>query len=96
MYLIETDYIPDQRCFRGRPQKPLLILQEFLRRDRKVMEVVFSRFEYKDAASCRSTFAKAIKHYHLENSVAVQVSGRKVYLIRRSPDHEEDHDERKE
>ena len=95
MYLLETDYIPDQRSFRGRPQKPLLILQEFLRRDQRVMEICFTHFEYKDAASCRSTFAKAICNYHLERQVAVQVSGRKVYLIRLSPDSGEVHDERK-
>ena len=89
MYLLETDYIPGQRSFRGRPQKPLLILQEFLRRDHRVMELVFSRFEYKDAASCRSTFAKAIQYYHLDRQVAVQISGRKVYLVRLSPDSKE-------
>ena len=55
MYLIDTDYVPEQSAFRGRPQKPLLILMEFLRRDRKVMEICFTRYEYKDAASCRST-----------------------------------------
>ena len=85
MYLLETDFMPAESSFRGRPQKPLLILQDFLRRDRPVIEVVFSRFEYKDAASCRATFAKAIKYYHLERYVAVRVSGRKVYLERLSP-----------
>ena len=81
MYLLETDYEPDQRSYRGRPQKPLLILQEFLRRNLPVMEVCFSHFEYKDAASCRSTFAKTIKYYHLDEQVAVRASGRKVYLV---------------
>ena len=66
MYLLETDFIPEQHQFRGRPQKPLLLLQEFLRRNQRVMEVCFTRFEYKDAASCRSTFAKAIRYYNLE------------------------------
>ena len=82
MYLQDTDFIPDQSSFRGRPQKPLLILQDFLRRNRQVMDVVFTRFEYKDAASCRSTFAKAIKYHHLEKQVAARVSGRSVYLVR--------------
>ena len=82
MYLQDTDFIPDQSSFRGRPQKPLLILQDFLRRNRQVMEVVFTRFEYKDAASCRSTFAKAIKYHQLEKQVAARVSGRSVYLVR--------------
>ena len=81
MYLLETDYSPDQHSFRGRPQKPLLLLQEFLRRNRQVMELCFTRYEYKDAASCRSTFARAIKYYHLERQVAVRLSGRKVYLV---------------
>ena len=85
MYLLDTEYLPNHSSYRGRPQKPLLLLQEFLRRDRAVMEVVFTRFEYKDAASCRATFAKAIKYYHLERYVAVRVSGRKVYLERLSP-----------
>ena len=84
MYLLETDFIPDEPVFRGRPQKPLLILLEFLRRDRPVMEICFTRYEYKDAASCRSTFAKTIRYNHLENQVAVRLSGRKVYLIRLS------------
>ena len=82
MYLLDTNDNPSAAKFRGRPQKPLLILQEFLRRDRAVMEVVFTRFEYKDAASCRATFAKAIRYYHLERYVSVRVSGRKVYLVR--------------
>lgn len=84
MYLLDTDANPSAPKYRGRPQKPLLLLQEFLRRNRAVMEVVFTRFEYKDAASCRATFAKAIKYYHLERYVAVRVSGRKVYLERLS------------
>ena len=89
VYLQETDFVPEQRHFRCRPQKPLLILQEFLRRDRRVMEVCFTRFEYKDAASCRSTFAKSIRTYRLDRKIAVCVSGRKVYLIRLSPKQEE-------
>ena len=84
MYLLETDFMPAESSFRGRPQKPLLILQDFLRRDRSVMEVVFSRFEYKDAASCRSTFAKAIRYYRLDRQVAVRLIDRKVYLVRLS------------
>ena len=82
MYLIETDYNPEQSQFRGRPQKPVLLLREFLRRKYRVMEVSFNRYEYKDAASCRSTFAKAIKYHGLEEQVAVRVFGSKVYLIR--------------
>ena len=82
MYLLDTNENPSAAKFRGRPQKPLLLLQEFLRRDRAVMEVVFTRFEYKDAASCRATFAKAIRYYHLDRYVSVRVSGRKVYLVR--------------
>ena len=82
MYLSDTEVQPDQVGYRSRPQKPFLILQEFLRRDRAVMELVFTRFEYKDAASCRATFAKAIRYYHLERYVSVRVSGRKVYLVR--------------
>ena len=82
MYLLDTEYLPNHSSYRGRPQKPLLFLQEFLRRDRAVMELVFTRFEYKDAASCRATFAKAIRYYHLERYVSVRVSGRKVYLVR--------------
>ena len=81
MYLLETDYVPGASPFRGRPQKPLLLLREFLRRDERVMEICFTRFEYKDAASCRSTFAKAIHYYGLDQQVAVRVSGRKVFLI---------------
>lgn len=88
MYLLETDFMPAESSFRGRPQKPLLILQDFLRRDRPVMEVVFSRFEYKDAASCRSTFAKAIRYYRLDRQVAVRLIDRKVYLVRLSPGEE--------
>ena len=81
MYLIETDYSPDQCSYRGRPQKPLLLLQEFLRRSLPVMEVSFTRYEYKDAASCRSTFAKAIKYHHLDDQIAVRAKGCKVYLV---------------
>lgn len=86
MYLLDTDYTPAESIFRGRPQKPLLILQEFLRKDRRVMQVCFTRFEYKDASSCRSTFAKAIRYYHLEKRVAVRASGQKVYLIKLNPE----------
>ena len=46
MYLLDTDANPTAPKYRGRPQKPLLLLQEFLRRNRPVMEVVFTRFEY--------------------------------------------------
>ncbi len=81
MYLLETDYRPNQCSYRGRPQKPLLLLQEFLRRSQPVMELSFTRYEYKDAASCRSTFAKAIKYHHLDEQVAVRAKGRKVYLV---------------
>ena len=31
MYLQDSDFNPGQSSYRGRPQKPLLILQEFLR-----------------------------------------------------------------
>ncbi len=82
MYLLETGGKPAAPQYRGRPQKPLLLLQEFLRRNKKTMEVVFTRFEYKDASSCRATFAKAIRYYHLERYVSVHVQGRKVYLVR--------------
>ena len=82
MRLVETSFNPEQITFHGRPQKPLLLLQDFLRRNRRVMEVSFTRYEYKDAASCRSTFAKAIKYHGLEGQVQVRVSGKKVYLIR--------------
>ena len=82
MYLLDTDVNPSARTYRSRPQKPLLLLQEFLRRDKKVMEVVFTRFEYKDAISCRSTFAHAIKKYDLGKYVSVHVEGSKVYLER--------------
>ena len=87
MYLLETDYDPGLSCFRGRPLKPLLLLREFLRRGERVMQVSFTRYEYKDAASCRATFARAIKYHHLEDQVAVRLSGRKVYLIRLDPQH---------
>lgn len=82
MYLIDTDYSPAQSTFRSRPQKPLLLLQEFLRQGKPVMEVVFTRYEYRDAGSCRATFAKAIKYHHLESLVSVRSQGRKVYLVR--------------
>ena len=90
MYLLETDFVPEENRFRGRPQKPLLLLQDFQRRNRRVMEVSFTRYEYKDAASCRSTFAKAIKYHGLEGQVAVRVSGKKVYLIRLNPQQKEE------
>ena len=89
MYLLDTDDNPRARSYRSRPQKPLLLLQEFLRRDREIMEVVFTRFEYKDADSCRATFAKAIRYYHLGRFVSARVSGRKVYLVRLHPEKEE-------
>ena len=82
MYLLDTDVNPGESMFRGRTQKPLLILQEFLRRDRQIMELCFTRYEYKDADSCRATFAKAIKYHHMEKEVAVRSRGRKVYLVR--------------
>jgi len=90
MRLVETNYNPEQITFHGRPQKPLLLLQDFQRRNRRVMEVSFTRYEYKDAASCRSTFAKAIKYHGLEGQVAVQLSGKKVYLIRLNPQQKEE------
>ncbi len=81
MYLLETDYRPNQCSYRGRPQKPLLLMQDFLRKAQPVMEVSFTRYEYKDAASCRSTFAKAIRYHHLDDQIAVRAKGRKVYLV---------------
>ena len=90
MRLVETNFNPEQITFHGRPQKPLLLLQDFLRRNRRVMEISFTRYEYKDAASCRSTFAKAIKYHGLEGQVAVRVSGKKVYLIRLNPQQKEE------
>ena len=80
MYLIETDYNPEQSQFRGRPQKPVLLLREFLRRKYRVMEVSFNRYEYKDAASCRSTFAKAIKYHGLEPPCVISLLTAKRYL----------------
>ena len=93
MRLVETSFNPEQITYRGRPQKPLLLLQDFLRRNRRVMEVSFTRYEYKDAASCRSTFAKAIQYYGLDDQVAVRISGTKVYLIRLSSQQKEEDDE---
>ena len=83
MYLIETDYTPDQSSFRNRPQKPLLPIRQFLSSGDSVAEIRFSHFEYKDAASCRSTFAKTIKYYNLQQQVSVRMAGKKVYLIRK-------------
>ncbi len=83
MYLIETDYTPDQSSFRNRPQKPLLLIRQFLSSGDSVAEIRFSHFEYKDAASCRSTFAKTIKYYNLQQQVSVRMAGKKVYLIRK-------------
>ena len=82
MRLLKTDFNPERNHFRRRPQKPLLLLQDFLRRDQNVMEVSFTRYEYKDASSCRSTFAKAIQYYGLEDQVSVRTAGGRVYLIR--------------
>ena len=91
MRLLKTDYNPEQVRFHHRPQKPLLLLQDFLRRNQNVMEISFNGFEYKDAASCRSTFAKAIRYYGLEDQVAVRATRSKVYLLRRStPNREEE------
>ena len=50
------------------------------------MELCFTRYEYKDAASCRSTFAKAIKYYRLDRQVAVRLTGRRVYLVKLDPE----------
>ncbi len=90
MRLLKTDFNPERNHFRNRPQKPLLLLQDFLRRNQSVMEVSFTRYEYKDAASCRSTFAKAIRYYGLEDQVSVRAAGRKVYLIRLNSQNKEE------
>ena len=89
MYLLETDFNPNEVRYRSRPQKPYLILQAFLRQERPVMQICFTRYEYKDASSCRATFAKAIKYYRLSDQVEVCSSGRKVYLIRREQEKKE-------
>ena len=89
--LLKSAHSAEQIRFRQRPQKPLLLLQDFLRRNQNVMEISFNGYEYKDAASCRSTFAKAIRYYGLEDQVAVRATGSKVYLLRRStPNREEE------
>ena len=93
MMLLKSENDSEQVCFRRRSQKPLLLLQDFLRRKQRVMEVSFTRYEYKDAASCRSTFAKAIQYYGLDDQVAVRISGTKVYLIRLSSQQKEEYDE---
>ena len=38
MYLLDTEVNPTSRPYRSRPQKPLLLLQDFLRRNRKVIQ----------------------------------------------------------
>ena len=89
--LLKSELNPEQIHFRQRPQKPLLLLQDFLRRKQDVMEISFNGYEYKDAASCRSTFAKAIRYYGLEDQVAVRTTRSKVYLLRRNtPKREEE------
>ena len=84
MMLLKSENNQEQVRFRRRSQKPLLLLQDFLRRNQNVMEISFNGYEYKDAASCRSTFAKAIRYYGLEEQIAVHATGGKVYLIRLS------------
>lgn len=89
--LLKSEFNPEQVHFRRRPQKPLLLLQDFLRRSQDVMEIRFNGGEYKDAASCRSTFAKAIRYYGLEDQVAVRATRSKVYLLRLgTPNREEE------
>lgn len=89
--LLKSALSPEQIRFRQRPQKPLLLLQDFLRRNQNVMEISFNGAEYKDAASCRSTFAKAIRYYGLEDLVAVRATRSKVYLLRLgTPNREEE------
>ena len=62
----------------------LMLLKSENDRNQNVMEISFNGYEYKDAASCRSTFAKAIRYYGLEEQIAVRATGGKVYLIRLS------------
>lgn len=82
MYLLDADFSFERQPVRSRPKNlhPMEIIEAFRRTLKPVMEVRFTRFEYKDTNSCRSTFANSLSRMHLPHIQVVSRGGR-VYLI---------------
>lgn len=82
MYLIDTDIDLSRtpRNFHTRNQRPSRIIEAFRRSGKPIMEVVFTRYEYKNSLSCRSTFANALSRMNIRQIRVVTRNG-KVYLV---------------
>ena len=82
MYLMDTnyDFSQSRSTFRKRNQHPVWLVQEFARSSKPVMEVVFTRNEYCNAASCRSTFANAIARMKMPH-ILVRIRAGRVFLV---------------
>ena len=82
MYLVNSDIDLEhqRRGFKSRNQDPARILDAFQRSGRRQVQLVFTRNEYKNAYSCRSTFANAITRMNIPH-IQVRTLNGKVYLI---------------
>ena len=82
MYLVDTDIdlTNTPRAFRTKTAQPSRIIDAFQRTGKPIMEVVFTKHEYKNSLSCRSTFANAIRRMNVHHIHVITRNGR-VYLI---------------
>ena len=75
-----TDPFLTNRSYRPKTREAVRMIEEFRNSGRAVMEVIFTRYEYISAASCRSTFANtlnAMKLYHIR----VMTKNGRVFLV---------------
>ena len=82
MFLIDSDIdlSSTPRAYKSRDFDPRQILDYFLRSGKHQVEVVFTCHEYKNAYSCRNTFATAITRMHATDLEAKTLNGH-VYLV---------------
>ena len=83
------DFEREPRAYHARNIRPAEVIQDFRRSCKPVMELKFTKHEYRDCSSCRATFANAIRAMGLGHLRVTSKNGR-VYLINdsvRYPEH---------
>ena len=82
MYILDSDLDLEStpRTYKSRDIEPRRIIDAFQRSGKHQVEVVFTCHEYKNAYSCRSTFASALTRMGVPHIKAKTLNGH-VYLM---------------
>ena len=82
MYIVDSDLDLEStpRTYKSHDIEPRRIIEAFQKSGQHQVEVVFTCHEYKNAYSCRSTFASALTRMGVPNIQVKTLNGH-VYLV---------------